>query len=156
MSCAACLVQLVLCCLSCACSLMYIVQLVFCYCSLLGSLEGFLLNISKTRSGEPAPPGSPSVSQPVPPASGDQFPKPKDPKQKFPSEGSLFAHVKVTCNLPWTCCMLHVAVLLPHKGKKETRHANREKRTAQPPSFIEFHLETRPRARINETKRFPS
>ena len=31
-----------------------------------------------------------------------------------------------------------------------------EKRTAQPPSFIEFHLETRPRARINEPKRFPS
>ena len=94
--------------------------------------------MTKTRSGEPAPPGSPSVSQPVPPASGDQFPKPKDPKQKFPSEGSLFAHVKVTCNLPWTCCMLHVAVLLPHKGKKETRHNNREKRTVQPPSFIEF------------------
>jgi hypothetical protein len=24
----------------------------------------------------------------------------------------VFAHVKVFCNLPWTCCMLHVAVLL--------------------------------------------
>ena len=34
LSCAACLVQLVLCSLSWACSLMYIVQLVFCYCSL--------------------------------------------------------------------------------------------------------------------------
>jgi hypothetical protein len=85
----ACHVQLVLCSLSCACSLMYILQLVFCYCSLARFTRRVLTQYLKdTVRGAGPPPGSPIVSQPVPPASGDQFPKPEDPKQKFPSDRS--------------------------------------------------------------------
>ena len=85
----ACHVQLVLCSLSCAACLVHAHSCILCSLSfaivpLLGSLEGFLLNISKTLSGEPVPP-------PVPPLSANRFPQPQEtssPSLKIPSKSS--------------------------------------------------------------------
>ena len=43
---------------------------------------------------------------------------------------------------------------LPHKGKRKTQR-NKRKRKSPVRFELEFHLATRPRARTNETKRFP-
>jgi hypothetical protein len=67
---------------------MYIVQLVFCYCSLARFTRRVLTQYLKDTVRGSGPPGSPSVSQPVPPASGDQSPKPKEACE-FPGDGEI-------------------------------------------------------------------
>jgi hypothetical protein len=83
LSCAACLVQLVLSMLTQK-SLMYIVQLVFCYCSLARFTRRVLTQYLKDTVRGAGPP-------PFPPVSANRFPQPQEtssPSLKIPSKSS--------------------------------------------------------------------